>query len=126
MAKKELLFSVTKKDLDVTYFRGSGAGGQHRNKTDTACRITHRDSGAVGVSQEFKSQEQNRRTAFKRLTESVKFKQWISLKTQEIINKETIEEKVEKMMAPENLKIEVKDDRGRWISAENNLDDSDN
>ena len=26
---KELLFSVTKKDFDITYFSGKGAGGQH-------------------------------------------------------------------------------------------------
>jgi len=29
---RELAFSVTKKDLEITYFSGTGKGGQHRNK----------------------------------------------------------------------------------------------
>jgi len=30
--KKEHLFSVTKKDIEITYYSGRGAGGQHRNR----------------------------------------------------------------------------------------------
>jgi len=47
MSKKELLFSLTKKDFKVETFRGSGAGGQHRNKTDSAVRIKHPASGRL-------------------------------------------------------------------------------
>lgn len=62
---------VRKSDLKIEYFRGSGKGGQHRNKRDTACRITHKETGISATAEEFKSQTQNRRAAFRRLTEKL-------------------------------------------------------
>lgn len=115
MAEKELLFSLTKKDFKVQTFRGSGPGGQHRNKKDTGVRIIHDESGARGEATEERSQEQNKRIAFRRLIDSSKFKIWHIRKCKEIIDKKTLEQKVEESMAPENLKIEVKDSSGRWI-----------
>ena len=41
------LFSITKKDFEVQTFRAGGKGGQHQNKTDSAVRIIHRESGAA-------------------------------------------------------------------------------
>jgi len=52
-------YDVTKKDLKISYFRGSGPGGQHRNKKDTACRILHIPTGISVETQEYKSQKQN-------------------------------------------------------------------
>lgn len=111
---KEILFTLTKKDFIVETFRGSGAGGQHRNKTDSAVRIKHPESGAVGESQEERSQHQNKRTAFLRLLEHPKFKVWHRMKCYELIRGETIEQKVDKMMSQENLKVEVKNQDGKW------------
>jgi len=71
---REKILSVTLKDCDVQTKRGSGKGGQNRNKRDTAVRIVHRASGAVGESQEERSQLQNKRAAFRRMAESDKFK----------------------------------------------------
>jgi protein subunit release factor B len=70
---KELLLSVTLKDCDVQTKRGSGKGGQNRNKRDTAVRIVHRASGAVGESQEERSQLQNKRRAFLRMFQTPVF-----------------------------------------------------
>jgi protein subunit release factor B len=70
---KELLLSVTLKDCDVQTKRGSGAGGQNRNKRDTAVRIVHRASGAVGESQEERSQLQNKKRAFLRMSQTPAF-----------------------------------------------------
>lgn len=70
---KELLLSVTLKDCDVQTKRGSGKGGQNRNKRDTAVRIVHRTSGAVGESQEERSQLQNKRRAFLRMVQTPVF-----------------------------------------------------
>ena len=63
--------TVRKEDLRIDYYRGSGKGGQHRNKTDSACRITHLPTGIVAKSEDQRKQPQNRKTAFKRLAEKL-------------------------------------------------------
>jgi peptide chain release factor 1 len=63
--------TVRKDDLRIDYYRGSGKGGQHRNKTDSACRITHLPTGIVAQSEEERSQPRNRKAAFARLTSQV-------------------------------------------------------
>jgi len=68
------LFSLTKKNFEIQTFRSGGPGGQHQNKTSSGVRIIHKESGAVGESREHKSQLQNKKAAFTRLTESDKFK----------------------------------------------------
>jgi protein subunit release factor A len=78
--KKQLLFSVTKKDLRIDTFRSGGKGGQNQNKRDTGVRIVHIDSEATGESREERSQEQNKRVAFRRMAESVKFQNWLKFK----------------------------------------------
>lgn len=112
--KKELLFSITKKHLDVQTFRSGGKGGQNQNKRDSGVRIKHPESGAVGESREERSQHQNKRIAFKRLVENPKFKLWINRKAKEIIDKKTLEQHVEEMMKEDNLKIEVKEN-DKWV-----------
>lgn len=47
--------------------RGSGPGGQHRNKVETAIVITHRPTGVVGQASEQRSQHKNRAVAIERL-----------------------------------------------------------
>ena len=111
---KELLFSVTKKDFDIQYFRASGPGGQNVNKTSSACRIRHKESGAEGQSSEERQQHQNLKIAFKRLTSSDKFQLWLKIKTSEMLMHETIEQQLERILAPENIRTEVKDEKNRW------------
>lgn len=77
MSERRLVLSVTAKDCREDRFRGSGAGGQHRNKTETGIRWTHEPSGAVGQSCDERSQHQNRRTAWRRMVESKEFQLWL-------------------------------------------------
>lgn len=65
--KRELLWSVSRKDLRVDTFRSGGAGGQHQNTTDSGVRITHIESGLSAESRTFKSQHQNKSVAFRKL-----------------------------------------------------------
>ena len=59
--------TVRKSDLEIKYYRGSGPGGQHRNKVETACRMKHIPTGITTCSEEFKSQAQNKKAAFRKL-----------------------------------------------------------
>lgn len=111
---RDLLFSVTKKDLRIEYFRAGGPGGQHQNKTSSACRITHPPSGAVGESREERSQQQNQKIAFRRMVDTKEFQLWLKIVSAEMMTGETVEQKVDRMMAPENLRVEVRDSKGRW------------
>lgn len=48
-------------------YKDSGPGGQHRNKTATAIRLTHLPTGTVVTAPDSRSQADNRSTAWDRL-----------------------------------------------------------
>lgn len=62
---------ILMRDCDVIRTRGSGPGGQHRNKVETAIVITHKPTGVKGEASEKRSQEENRLRALFRLRKNL-------------------------------------------------------
>lgn len=55
--------TINQGDLEWVFSRGSGAGGQHRNKTESAVDLTHRPTGVVVHCESERSQLQNKANA---------------------------------------------------------------
>jgi ribosome-associated protein len=60
------------KACDVEYFIASGPGGQHRNKTASAVRLTHPPTELSVTATERRSQVLNKSVALERLREGLK------------------------------------------------------
>lgn len=123
---KELLFSVTKNDLEVDWFSGTGCGGQYRNKHQNCCRIRHKDSGAIATGQSQRDRVSNLKEAMENLIKSPKFKAWVKVRVGEVTGERAdIEAKVDRAMR--HLKFEVKDEAGNWkeVQEDDIIDDCD-
>ncbi len=115
MTNKTPIISITADDCEWSYTKGTGKGGQKKNKTSSAVHCMHRPSGAHAFSQDDRSQLRNRQDAFKKMTETKEFKTWLKLETAKKLGIiDDINKTVDKAMAAKNLKIEGKDESGRW------------
>jgi ribosome-associated protein len=59
-------------ECEETFFTSGGPGGQHRNKTESGVRLTHRPTELSVTATERRSQAQNRSVALERLREGLK------------------------------------------------------
>lgn len=105
---KQKILSLTAKNFRWEFIRGSGKGGQKRNKTCSAVRCTHEESGATAWCENGRSQVHNRREAFLKCVNSEKFQNWLRIQTsREMRDREEIINKlVEEQMQDKYLSIE--------------------
>lgn len=90
---------LTKKDFKIDWFSGKGGGGQHRNKHQNCCRITHIESGLTTTGQSHKERPSNQKEAFDKLAQLL----------------------IQRYLASEEHTFETSDERIRTYHAERNL-----
>lgn len=108
---RERILSVTIHDCEVQTFRSGGPGGQNQNKRDTGVRVIHHPSGARGESREERSQLQNKREAFIRMTRTPAFQSWMKIECGRDAVRQSV---VCNDLRRENLRIEGRDG-GQWV-----------
>lgn len=98
------VLTLTKKDFKVTYYRASGAGGQHRNKTDSAVRITHIETGAQEYCETHRQQGKNKAEALKKFKNNPKFMAWIKTECE-----------IDRALEEGDILFEGKSEEGKWV-----------
>lgn len=100
-------FTVTKKDLTLTWFSGSGGGGQYRNKHSNCCRIKHNETGIISTGQSHRERPANQKEALEGLVRNPRFRAFCERGLIEMEQGEKAEERAERiteeLMKPENF-----------------------
>jgi peptide chain release factor len=71
LTKRMQRLSIRDADLEESFARSAGPGGQNVNKVATAVTLRHRPSGISVTVQDSRSQAQNRKLARERLLDAV-------------------------------------------------------
>ena len=71
---------INEKDVAISYYRGQGPGGQHRNKTENACKVIHLPTG-ITVCVDARKRTESRRKALHDL--NIKVNEFVEQKRKE-------------------------------------------
>ncbi|MGH7492895.1 MAG: peptide chain release factor-like protein [bacterium] len=74
MEPKRLTPETLRGEVEITAYKSSGPGGQHKNKTESSIRIRHLPTGLTAIARESRSQIKNRELAWERLIEKLELR----------------------------------------------------
>lgn len=109
---------IRAEDIEETFTKGSGSGGQKVNKTSSVAVLLHRPSGTVARSQQYREQALNRLAAYRTLI--------LKIEEQKLGKQSTIQKKIfklrkqkqrrsrrgkEKMLEQKHQRSEIKESR---------------
>ena len=69
--QRMMRLGIRNEDLEESFARSGGPGGQNVNKVSTAVTLRHRPSGISVTAQDSRSQAQNRKLARERLLDAI-------------------------------------------------------
>lgn len=75
---------IDEKYLKIRWFSGTGAGGQHRNRTQNCCEVIHLPTGFKVTGQNSRSRTENKRQAIEGI--EAQLKQMAKTETLEKVN----------------------------------------
>jgi peptide chain release factor len=93
-------FQLNEGDLEETFARSSGPGGQHVNKVSSAVTLRHRPTGVSVTAQDSRSQATNRRIARERLVAAIERK-----RAKDRAAKRALREKERRQKSPRPAKL---------------------
>lgn len=71
---KRLTPETLRGEVEITAYKSSGPGGQHKNKTESSIRIKHLPTGLTAIARDSRSQMKNREVAWERLIEKLELR----------------------------------------------------